>query len=65
MERCVFEFFVGEKDVLTIGFIILSILFLGMCVLDFMELRRWWWEVITDNTEDSDDKESESRNNPV
>ena len=43
-------------DIITIVLaILLLIVFLGRCVLDWIELRNWWWEIIADS-EDTDDQ---------
>ena len=43
-------------DIITIVLgILLLIVILGDCVLDWIELRNWWWEIIADS-EDTDDQ---------
>ncbi len=43
-------------DIITIVLgIMLLIVILGDCVLDWIEFRNWWWEIIADS-EDTDDQ---------
>ncbi|MBR4668552.1 MAG: hypothetical protein IKO76_07345 [Butyrivibrio sp.] len=43
-------------DIITIVLVILLlIVLLGRCVLDWIEFRNWWWEIIADS-EDTDDQ---------
>lgn len=43
-------------DIITIVLgILLLIVILGDCVLDWIEFRNWWWEIIADS-EDTDDQ---------
>lgn len=43
-------------DIITIVLgILLLIVILADCVLDWIEFRNWWWEIIADS-EDTDDQ---------
>lgn len=43
-------------DIITIVLVILLlIVLLRRCVLDWIEFRNWWWEIIADS-EDTDDQ---------
>ena len=43
-------------DIITIVLVILLlIVFMGRSVLDWIEFRNWWWEIIADS-EDTDDQ---------
>lgn len=37
----------GIDNVTIVLVILLLLVFLGRCILDWIELRDWWWEVIT------------------
>lgn len=53
-------------DIITIVLVILLlIVFLGRCVLDWIELRDEWWEMISYEPEGEDGKEGEGKNNKL
>lgn len=54
-------------DNVTIGLVILLLLvFLGRCILDWIELRDEWFEMhLKDAEEGEDDKEGEGKNNKL
>lgn len=46
---------VGEMGI-DVGTVILAVIliivFLGRCVVDWIELRDWWWEMIAESDEE-------------
>ncbi len=53
-------------DITTIVVVILLLIScLGRCVLDWIELRDEWWEMISYEPEEEDGKEGESENNKL
>ena len=55
----------GIDNVTIVLVILLLLVFLGRCILDWIELRDWWWEMISYEPEEEDGKEGEGENNKL